>query len=352
MKMDSYNSQKLRILSCLLILLVLYIHSFYLEAVGSKYASFVQLFLGGGGLANIAVPMFFVFSGFLFFLGVKEVKECIPKIRKRVRSLMIPYLIWNVVFVLWYIMLQNLPGISSMVNSDILAEITYGNLWNNFYTVFVSPIAFHLWFIRDLMIMVMLSPLIYLGVKKTRWYGAALMLMLHPWLLMLSKTFNQFGIAYFILGGTIALCSDLNRMSKKISFPVFAISLSVWLLHALLQVLEIKVPFLYWGVISVLAGIISVWKLYDIFASRPKMESVVAHIKPILGYSFFVYLFHEPVFNIIKKIGVKVLGGVGDGALIILFLINPLIMYAVAVMVAKLMQRFAPRVYGVLVGGR
>lgn len=62
-------------------------------------------------------------------------------------------------------------------------------------------------------------------------------------------------------------------------------------------------------------------------------------------------LIREPVFNIIKKIGLMVLG-VHKWSLILLYLINPLIMCAIAITVTKLLQRFVPNVYSVLVRGR
>lgn len=97
MKIDSYNTKKIKVLSSVLILLVLYIHSFYNEAIGTKYASFVQVFLGNGGVSNVAVPMFFAISGVLFFNGVTSIKDCFPKIKKRIKSLLIPYVIWNII---------------------------------------------------------------------------------------------------------------------------------------------------------------------------------------------------------------------------------------------------------------
>lgn len=352
MKIDPYYSQKLRVLSSVLILLVLYIHGYYNEAIGTRYPSFVQSFLGGGGLAIIAVPMFFVFSGFLFFNGLQTVKGCFPKIKKRVRSLVIPYFLWNIIFVLWYVVLQNLPGIGGMINSDIISEITKGSVLNRLYSFFVAPVAFHLWFLRDLIIMVLASPLIYYWIKITRWYGVVALLFFHPWLMTLSKTFNQFGIAYFVLGGAIAMHSDLSRVTKYVcSTSVFIASVIVWLSHAMLQALEIKVSFGHWGILSAIAGMISMWKLYDLVSSNHKVVNALSHLNPLLGYSFFVYLFHEPAFNIIKKIGVRVLGA-GDAALIVLFVLNPLIMYAVSVAIARLVQQLLPRFYSVLVGGR
>ena len=79
MKIDSYNSKKIKVLSFVLIMLVLYIHSFYNEAIDTRLASSVQAFVGGGGIAIVAVPMFFVISGFLFFNNIDNIKNCFLK---------------------------------------------------------------------------------------------------------------------------------------------------------------------------------------------------------------------------------------------------------------------------------
>lgn len=137
----------------------------------------------------------------------------------------------------------------------------------------------------------MLSPLLYLLLKYGKWIVVVGLLLVTPYIKEFTETFNQLGIAYFALGGAIAMYSDLKTIDR------------------------------------------------------------VTHLNSFLCYSFFIYLFHEPVFNIIKKIGLKVLG-VHEWSLILLYLINPLIMCATAIMVAKLLQRFVPKVFSVLVGGR
>ena len=48
--------------------------------------------------ADISVPLFFFISGFLFFYNTEFSKETyINKIKKRIRTLLVPYLIWNFV---------------------------------------------------------------------------------------------------------------------------------------------------------------------------------------------------------------------------------------------------------------
>lgn len=197
MYISNYNSTKIKILNFFLIVMVLYIHSYYLEAIDTQYASFVQVFMGNGGISNVAVPLFFAMSGFLFFNGITKISDCFPKIKKRVKTLLIPYIIWNIVFILWYVLLQNLPVVKDMVNSDMIAKISSGTIINNLYELFVVPASFPLWFLRDLIIIVILSPLLFLLLKYTKWIGVVILIILTPPLQSLTELFNQFGIAYF-----------------------------------------------------------------------------------------------------------------------------------------------------------
>ena len=99
-----------------------------------------------------------------------------------------------------------------------------------------------------------------------------------------------------------------------------------------------------------LCGLVFVWWLYDAVAKRP-VASKLSPLSSMLGYSFFIYLFHEPAFNIIKKLGVKLVG-TSDVSLTILYLVCPILMLFFAVGVAKVLQQLLPNVYKVLVGGR
>ena len=51
------------------------------------------------GLCASAVPLFFLISGFLYFKGCESqfgLKDYMAKNRKRLRTLLIPYLLWNI----------------------------------------------------------------------------------------------------------------------------------------------------------------------------------------------------------------------------------------------------------------
>lgn len=118
-------------------------------------------------LAYAAVPCFFVISGFLLFYNVVgyDRKIYLGKLKKRCKSLLIPYISWCVIylFLYWVVGQKNI----------ILSEIP--NLFDNslsplsfIVTVFVKPLDGPLWFIRNLFAMVVLSPILYYIINRTK----------------------------------------------------------------------------------------------------------------------------------------------------------------------------------------
>lgn len=137
-------------------------------------------------LTQIAVPIFFVISGYLFFkkLEIWDRNEWSRKMRSRVSSLLIPYLLWVVFFCCVHIARHVVAGHGM---AEMLSIVTQwvkeqGGILNLFWSSSVweggadnvfgqkvlmsGPMPFHLWFIRDLIVMILLSPLFYVLLHK------------------------------------------------------------------------------------------------------------------------------------------------------------------------------------------
>lgn len=121
-------------------------------------------------IGQLAVPFFFVFSGYFFFLKSKSWSVSIyaDQLRKRVKTLLIPYIFWNIIIVVIILVLQitfSFVGQGSNANYTALKTNTiFDVLWG-------LPINIPLWYIRDLMVMVVLSPLFYYFFNTTRDLG-------------------------------------------------------------------------------------------------------------------------------------------------------------------------------------
>lgn len=175
-----------------LVVLVVFIHcgtsSIDMEAMHQAPFTMEHIFLWvqiliTRRLAGLAVPCFFLFSGYYFFHKVKDFSWSTykAKVKKRWRTLIIPYLLWNGLFVL-DIILKKIAAfvVKGKPLSNIavwLQENSYHLFWDYAglgeetnvwgYTIMrYGPIDAPLWFLRDLIVLVLLSPLIYWLVKK------------------------------------------------------------------------------------------------------------------------------------------------------------------------------------------
>lgn len=206
--MTQYLSDKLRVLSLISIIFVLYIHSRFQpnEIMGMAYYDKIQLFTSEM-IGRCAVPLFYLISGYLFFMKVPDgVKSIGRKIRKRIKSLLIPYFIGCVFFVIFYSFIALLPWTSNLINSSSsimpLFQKPYSIiLISIFYDGGTGyPCAFQLWFLRDLILIVATSPLWYLCLKHLKWGFVAVVFVLTYFDVPHVPFYSLF---WFVLGGQL-----------------------------------------------------------------------------------------------------------------------------------------------------
>ena len=135
-----------------------------LDGISPAFDTFTRAMMAATG---ICVPLFFVISGYLFFLNVPEkpgVQFFIDKWRRRILSLLVPYIIANALaFVAYWAAYRFAPGMMSGY---------FGDNWKNPLFIFwTGPENMSLWFIRDLIIAVLTAPLAWLLVRYTKICG-------------------------------------------------------------------------------------------------------------------------------------------------------------------------------------
>lgn len=338
--MTKYVSDKLTVLYTMLIIMVVYIHSYYPQGEDYPIADFLQKFTGNG-ICAVANCLFFAISGYLFARNVSDSNSVVRKSLKRIKSLLPPYLIWNVLFVLVYVFLDLIPCVSRFNNNGgILGQLSHQPLTDSLYYLFVEPAAFQLWFIRDLLVMFLATPILCY-IAKNKWRLALVV--------ALASTLVYGWLVYFWIGIILGVrrcdiesyCRDswIVIVSGLVYFG-YAIYNSLWggyLQPPLLALIN-------------LMSVYFVWAAYDLLA-KCKIISKSGIWKYICGYSFFIYCFHEPVLNIFKKLALA-LCGTNQLTIIVFYYLNPILMIITAVIAARLLKEFTPRIYAILTGGR
>ena len=127
-------------------------------------------------LGETGVPGFFFISGYLFYLSKKTYLQ---KLNSRIHTLLVPYLLWNAILLLLYL-IAYAAGYPQNINYRSITEygfIDYIRLFWDRGTYdngnFV-PLLCPFWYIRNLLIMSLLSPLFYYIIR----YGRELFLLI------------------------------------------------------------------------------------------------------------------------------------------------------------------------------
>ena len=356
-------------LACLIVLL----HSQILEPVyrpivaGSGFAYALKIVLSEG-VCRIAVPAFFLISGYLFFVNLEQWDKEVwtGKMKRRVHTLLIPYLIWNLVGIAYTCISPSVGAITEDPGSfmSIFQERGWLRLfwdsnrimeqWNP-PTVNILGVTMHsgmpantpLWFIRDLIVINLLSPAIYAFVKYTREYGVCLLGIL--FLLNIGipvEGFSIIGIFFYSVGAYFAIFSKgIVESFKKVKYISYALALGM--LCALLATFGRSVFAQYVLRVFQIVGVISA---FNIAASMVKDGN--GRVSKLADSSFFLYASHIFIISAITFILSKVIPGTSQLLLAAKYLLAPAITIAICEGVYQIMKKVCPGILSFICGNR
>ncbi len=303
------------------------------------------------GILRIAVPCFFFFSGFLFFSNLEEwdMGIWLGKIKKRARTLLLPYLLWNILALLigfaygW---------LRSFFNPEVvpvsLLETLRQNGWLNFFwaSTWGCPIDYPLWFIRDLIIFTIVTPLVFFLIKKCGFWGVVAMFIACG----LTGSRDLEGFFFFVFGAFYRLSSrDFLIDFSRARWPAYLLSVAGIVTIALIfrdhpgAYRYVKYFFVFFGTVSTVN-----------FTSFLVGRGLVRENTFLTSSSFFVYASHAILIlhDIAHYITLHLLplGGVA-GQCAVLFA-DWLIAVGICLALYALMKKWTPKSLGVLTGNR
>lgn len=350
---SSFLSEKIKILSFISIILVLYIHSGFHntsnEILGMSINNILQDTISGG-LGQCAVPLFYMISGFLFFQHTESgMPSIIKKIRKRGKTLLIPYLIGCLFFPLTLIIIESIPGSERFMNSTFMKNLYLplsDILCSTFYKTAEggSPWAFQLWFLRDLIILVLFSPILFYARKYIKTI-TIIILFLITYCKSITSIIPVIPCFWFMFGD--AIVTHLNKPKS--------ISIICGILFFCGVVLQITYPdnkiILSLEIPIIILGIFFFWNCYDYLTKDSFSLKKHSVLNILTNFTFFIYLFHEPTLNIVRKIIVVIIGKSSIG-FAISYLLSPWIFIVAAIAIGLLLKKKCSGIYSILVGGR
>jgi len=199
------QSRNINLLKGLSIVLVVFIHSDvrsmiinYMELTPAMNIYFETL---TRILVDNAVPMFFFVSGFLFFLRKNTYRS---KFKSRFKTLVIPYFFWCFIGFLIPFVIQRVFGLEHFYSGNklkLLKDFTGTDYFRMFWDLREgAPILSTLWFLRNLIVAVALTPMIALFIRYLRGLFPVLLLLIYFFLPWSVPGFSTQGFCWFAMG--------------------------------------------------------------------------------------------------------------------------------------------------------
>lgn len=352
--MDKHQSDLIKAVRFPLIVMVVFIHSspgasteaFALPFEKWHYYAFFSEMISQH-LFAIATRCFFFFSGFLFFRYLEENSFnwswLIGKWKSRFRTLVIPYLIWNLFYVGVTVLKNSIFGLIGKAASVGEMEVVYGG---PLYWLVSGPADFPLWYLRDLIIMSAAAPIFYWASKWAKW----------PFLLFLTGLYflspnlsipSMQAVFFFGLGvwmGTHKL--DFLPLCRKVKVPAFVVA-ALLLPLATSQVCRPAHTFLI--NLFIPFGIISFLNLFDSLITERKWCEKLCGLSK---YVFFIYAAHEIyILGWTRGLFLRLLGPSYISAYLRFFIV-PLAVLVICIVLYHLLEKLTPRMLAFVCGGR
>ena len=318
------------------------------------------------GLARIAVPLFFLISGYLFFANFRwSPQTYFKKIRTRIRSLLVPFLFWNILGLAIVALAQAFPSIQFMPyftgENNVIANFTAYDYLNNILGLKWYPIAYHFWFIRDLMLLVLLAPVIavilryaalpYFVVIFLCWVSGVWPL---PEPIIMGWVFGVWpiilpaamGVFFFSAGAFCGIKGKSLFALDKYGLAALLIFVPILLVDVIWNTAWFNVYLHRTGLVfGVVAALYSTKLLL-------RHERLTQMIVSLGGASFFVYAAHEPLLRIVRTFTFKYMSFDWPYTMLLLYLAIPVVVVAILVFCHRMLTVLCPRVLSLVTGGR
>jgi len=298
-------------------------------------------------IGETGVPGFFFISGYLFFLSKKSYKQ---KLETRFHTLLIPYLLWNGLLLALY-MISYIVGHPQDINHRNIADFgiidyirlfwdrgTYDN--GNFV-----PILCPFWYIRNLLIMSVLSPIFYYIIRYIR--EVFLLCVTIWWFMTFDNAFIPQTILFFCLGAYFSI-HDINPLeivskNKKLFLTLFVLSAIAdiamhtgWSTTIGLQAHRL----------SLILNIPALLLMADLCVNKGISSKLLPNA------AFIVFAVHYPIVVALRKMCVALFADASDGFHILLYFACVIISTLLSLSIYWLLDRYLPKVKNVLSGNR
>ena len=348
-KSESTFWKKKEYISFILSILVFFIHSFFAEdSVGNDLISVINqktAFFFCRSITQFAVPMFFMLSGMTFFKGYDN-KKYLPKIKSRVFTLVIPYLLWNTVWMLWELFCSY-SFVSALSVYNELYPLTFGSILKGIFFYGCNP---PFWFMFNLIIFSFASPLVFLIIRN-KYIGVASVVCLSILSLFgihipMDLFYYPTSIVFYMMGGIIGYhyFDFASRKSSKKTQIASGVLLFAYVFAKNVVPQDLQIDNYLTETIAFTLCSFALWNIVDVFIERIKPRAIYRR-------SFAIYAMHLNVAIILLKIFSFFIPQ-SEWLKIPKFIFMVVLTLVIINFVCAFLERFFPKIYSLFMGNR
>ena len=340
------ESDRIRIINFIAIILVVYFHSYttgvyFSDGTNTLYLpGWLQVIEKGVSqvIAGCNVQIFFLLSAILLFRSEQRYGTVL---KKKIRTLLLPYLIWNTFWVAVFVALQSLPFTTvyfSGNNTPILQSSA--KEWLGLYGIGRNfPQCYPLWFIRDLIVIILIFPVIKAVVNRF----PRIMLCIGILLTIFPFSFYcKTALAWSLMGAAIVKMQIHMAVLDKISMTKISAAYLVGALAAyFLDIGAVRSIFTLTGV------------LFWVRISREiyVRGSIRKSFLWMSQWTFMIYVLHEMTLTSIRKVCLR-LFPTSPINLLLEYLLIPISVITGCIITGIILKKCMPGLYLFVTGER
>lgn len=283
---------------------------------------------------EVAVPLFFIISGYLFFYNCDKT-NIKNKLKKRFKSLIVPYLLWNLIGYFYFQIVNLFP----FIRDNYFGVIENFSIIGMIKQCFIGDYNTVTWFLRALIIYTYITPIFYLLINKNKTLSYSV-LIISFLLCFISKDEHIINYCYYFLGVFFAINYKDFFIKKHNIKSNMLIFLSLLFIFVYFDIIYTNIlGRIIYGILS-----ISLWFSLDFFKTlkQPKW---------FMYNTFFFYCGHEMILEPIEKIFYLLIGNNIFGATLD-FVIAPILTIICLSLICYFLNKYFPCIYRPLVGYR
>lgn len=298
--------------------------------IGPGLFDFVKAFFQSAAF-RATVPMLTLISGYLLFRSGLD-QQWMQLLKKKVRTIVLPFLVFNLVVLAGAFGAQSLFGLRmsyQLVPVDLALWIDAA------FGIRQSPINYPLNFLRDLIVLMALAPLLGLALRSRPWLGFAVVILVFYNNLDGMLVLRDVMPIMFYLGGMAATRKWNLLALDRFALPCLAlfVALCIGLVYfriANTTYFRFLAPLLIWPAVSLLHGT----RAGRWLQSQSKI-------------SFFIFLAHAPLLLVLSVVYQKLGSGIPYP---LYWFAIPFVIVGILSLLYHALMRICPRLFAPMIG--